>query len=116
MGYYGMMWTGAAIDEIVFRPIYKKIYEKFENLRKNGTPSSDILVALKAEYLPVTIHNGFVDFLEHNYPDKETEKQIDGLLTILHDEDHVPPCRHSRCPWYWRHEYEGKSKFHVDSS
>jgi hypothetical protein len=102
MGFFGMLWTDDRIEDIVFRPTYKEVFGKFEEMKQNAKTIPEILAALLTEYSKWTIHDSFTDYLEHNYPDKETRNQIDDLVTELHTEENLPSCKTDSCSWYKR--------------
>ena len=104
MGYFGMYWTKKAYHNRYIRPFYEPVLEEFRVLAENKDAKL-VLGALRKEFDAKLIHDSLIDLLEHVYPDKPTMKLIDDLFDLLHTNEKLPPCGHSRCHWYYKQKY-----------
>jgi hypothetical protein len=109
MGYFGIVWTQKAFDDVFLRPSYKEVLEVFAMLSQQDRDARSVLDKLKEQFDICRIHNSLIDLLEHQCPDKDTRKLIEDMFELLHTVEGLSSCRRGMCSWYWRQKYSSQT-------
>lgn len=97
MGYFGLFWTQQALDEMFFRPLYKRVLEVFDSLAQKDEEAGSVLNKLKEQFEVRLIHNSLVDLVEHEHLDKPRDLLVAKMFELIHTEEGLPPCGEYDC-------------------